>query len=493
MQFAPGLTNNRPVFVFSGNHVTNTPVATGERAPGGVIIVGAESVNHFNYATVENNFFDYVGGDTIYGSGAYHVGIAAIDWYRHTMGTIRGNIGTNLGYYFIKAQQSSDILVDGNIGHGTGSGVFIYTPMERSQVTLMKRAIFKNNWAYIGTNDTIGFSFNAGTGGGFYETEIDGFFYPNGTRGMQIEGADDADGSIKGFGPVTLNNIHLMGSTYGLRIHSTAGRIKISNSVLQGTNTASGLFMIQTNTASTLILDNVTARSYGAGWGARLWGIGSIVVKNSRFEALGGGESIEIQDDADGANVGSLYWDRNNSTSGTRDIVTADIDAGYSWDGAVVTHYPSGWTLTIGNGTSAYHEEKRSDGAEQRLGTRWRNMTSGGGMSISIGTESAAGSFNAYDDTFVGSFADMIVLQAESDASALVLRAIAGSQLHYIPSAASYRWFINSIEQFKVDDNATAGNTRFLIYDVDNGTLERVSVGIADSGGAGFKVLRIPN
>jgi hypothetical protein len=127
------------------------------------------------------------------------------------------------------------------------------------------------------------------------------------------------------------------------------------------------------------------------------------------------------------------------------------------------------------------------------LGTRWRNMTSGGGMSISIGTESAAGSFNAYDDTFVGSFADMIVLQAESDASALVLRAIAGSQLHYIPSAASYRWFINSIEQFKVDDNATAGNTRFLIYDVDNGTLERVSVGIADSGGAGFKVLRIPN
>lgn len=46
---------------------------------------------------------------------------------------------------------------------------------------------------------------------------------------------------------------------------------------------------------------------------------------------------------------------------------------------------------------------------------------------------------------------------------------------------------------FRVDNNATAGETRMLLWDVDNGTLERVSVGAADSGGAGFKVLRIPN
>lgn len=45
----------------------------------------------------------------------------------------------------------------------------------------------------------------------------------------------------------------------------------------------------------------------------------------------------------------------------------------------------------------------------------------------------------------------------------------------------------------KFDNSTTAGNTRFMLYDVDNGTLERVTVGAADSGGAGFKVLRIPN
>lgn len=51
----------------------------------------------------------------------------------------------------------------------------------------------------------------------------------------------------------------------------------------------------------------------------------------------------------------------------------------------------------------------------------------------------------------------------------------------------------NAVQVAKFDRDTTAGNTRFMVYDVDNGTLERVSVGAADSGGAGFKVLRIPN
>jgi len=47
--------------------------------------------------------------------------------------------------------------------------------------------------------------------------------------------------------------------------------------------------------------------------------------------------------------------------------------------------------------------------------------------------------------------------------------------------------------KFQLDNNMTAGNTAMAIYDVDNATLERVTVGAADSGGAGFKVLRIAN
>lgn len=48
-------------------------------------------------------------------------------------------------------------------------------------------------------------------------------------------------------------------------------------------------------------------------------------------------------------------------------------------------------------------------------------------------------------------------------------------------------------ERARFDGTAVAGNTAFLVFDVDNAALERVTVGAADSGGAGFKVLRIPN
>jgi hypothetical protein len=59
----------------------------------------------------------------------------------------------------------------------------------------------------------------------------------------------------------------------------------------------------------------------------------------------------------------------------------------------------------------------------------------------------------------------------------------------------------NSLELFTgatlpaatLDDSIVAGNTRLLLYDVDNGQLERVTVGAADSGGTGFKLLRIQN
>lgn len=45
----------------------------------------------------------------------------------------------------------------------------------------------------------------------------------------------------------------------------------------------------------------------------------------------------------------------------------------------------------------------------------------------------------------------------------------------------------------KFDKTPTAGETGLWIWDADNGNLERVTVGAADSGGAGFKLLRIAN
>ncbi len=61
------------------------------------------------------------------------------------------------------------------------------------------------------------------------------------------------------------------------------------------------------------------------------------------------------------------------------------------------------------------------------------------------------------------------------------------------PPAFSILMRVNNNTNLSVDDNATGGNTRLSVWDVTAGSLKRVSIGAADSGGAGFKVLRIPN
>lgn len=52
---------------------------------------------------------------------------------------------------------------------------------------------------------------------------------------------------------------------------------------------------------------------------------------------------------------------------------------------------------------------------------------------------------------------------------------------------------VNGAESIRADADTTATHTRFMLYDVDAGALVRVTVGAADSGGAGFKLLRVPN
>lgn len=52
---------------------------------------------------------------------------------------------------------------------------------------------------------------------------------------------------------------------------------------------------------------------------------------------------------------------------------------------------------------------------------------------------------------------------------------------------------INTQDRFRIDDTVVAGETAMTIWDVDTGARLRVTVGADDSGGTGFKLLRIPN
>jgi hypothetical protein len=61
------------------------------------------------------------------------------------------------------------------------------------------------------------------------------------------------------------------------------------------------------------------------------------------------------------------------------------------------------------------------------------------------------------------------------------------------PAGSSGSSLNSLVDAGEFDDDTTAGNTRFLLWDVTAGTLKRVSLGAADSGGTGYKVLRVAN
>lgn len=56
-----------------------------------------------------------------------------------------------------------------------------------------------------------------------------------------------------------------------------------------------------------------------------------------------------------------------------------------------------------------------------------------------------------------------------------------------------YNVKLGDVLQFQIDKSVTATNVRMQVWDVDTASLKRVSVGANDSGGSGFKLLRIPN
>ena len=63
----------------------------------------------------------------------------------------------------------------------------------------------------------------------------------------------------------------------------------------------------------------------------------------------------------------------------------------------------------------------------------------------------------------------------------------------YSRTSNFFQGVIGGGEKFRFDGTATARDTAMMLWDVDNGALERVTVGDPNSGGTNFKVLRIPN
>lgn len=65
--------------------------------------------------------------------------------------------------------------------------------------------------------------------------------------------------------------------------------------------------------------------------------------------------------------------------------------------------------------------------------------------------------------------------------------------LQVSPPGASGSSFNTLTTVAQVDGSTTSGGTRFLLWDIDAGSLKRVFLGANDSGGTGYKILRVAN
>jgi hypothetical protein len=124
-----------------------------------------------------------------------------------------------------------------------------------------------------------------------------------------------------------------------------------------------------------------------------------------------------------------------------------------------------------------------------QFGTQPNSITSSGGE-ISIRSDNGVGNNATF--TF-GATGGLVLLGAVVMGGSINVLSRSGAVVTVANNTGEIRIAPNGTSQLTVDLDATAGNTRLLLWDVSKGSLQRVSIGASDSGGTGFKVLRVPN
>lgn len=123
----------------------------------------------------------------------------------------------------------------------------------------------------------------------------------------------------------------------------------------------------------------------------------------------------------------------------------------------------------------------------------WTNQAAGAG-SIRMRRNGGSPFISGYDNAGTTRNGFLQFQDVGSGATTTLRNETANGILALITSAGgSARITVGANESGRFDDSAVAGDTRFLLWDVTAGALVRVTRGAADSGGAGFRVLRVPN
>lgn len=155
---------------------------------------------------------------------------------------------------------------------------------------------------------------------------------------------------------------------------------------------------------------------------------------------------------------------------------------------------PTGVTFRL---TNASGTDNLAGNYTVRAGLSTGNIATGGNIVFQTGAPGASGTTlqTATTRLTIGQAAIISTLPLTLPAGAVGAPALIFTDADtglFEQAAGNVAVAVNGVESARFSGGA-AGETNFMLFDVDNATLERVSVGAADSGGVGFKVLRIPN
>lgn len=137
-------------------------------------------------------------------------------------------------------------------------------------------------------------------------------------------------------------------------------------------------------------------------------------------------------------------------------------------------------------------------------------LASGGTNAITVFPVKSDRTLNLYDTTATGTFS-LSGTTAGTRNVCFVVRPNVGREgwIQFTENNVADRWVVGirnadaalyvesgnattHTSRFAIDTNTTAAETTLQVS-VAGGSLQRVSVGAADSGGAGYRVLRVPN
>lgn len=145
--------------------------------------------------------------------------------------------------------------------------------------------------------------------------------------------------------------------------------------------------------------------------------------------------------------------------------------------------------LTEWKNSSGTNLLRVSSAGSIQFGTQPNSISSAGGE-ISIRSDNGVGNNATF--TF-GTTGGLVLPGAVVMGGSINVLSRSGAVVTVANNTGEIRLAPDGTSRLTVDLDATAGNTRLLLWDVSAGSLKRVSLGVSDSGGTGFKVLRVPN